>query len=341
MQTHHGAVLDVLRGAVRELGSSSLPGTPTAAGAIDDSAAGPSNSHLLLQISALHKAFLALSEAFMEELNGRSSDQEQLRQQANAQAALVQRCNQLEKAVSSLGQQLDERDAEANMVLQHAVARQSHVAAAQAVQQWAADELPLLLPPLLPPLVQPVQEAALDLAASVATDAAAAVFDKRAEAIVADVAALAGQVQQLDERSCKAAEADRNHEQRLCLLEGSGMQAAAATTSAAVEQVQQGLRSLQRGHARLDEGLQQLRQEQARAAADAADLRQQCTCSSKQHHQQQLSPQAQQHQEQQQEQLQDVDAVRQQVVALADQQTQQAKTAEQLISSGADRQRCL
>lgn len=308
MQTHHGAVLDVLRGAVRELGSSSLPGTPTAAGAIDDSAAGPSNSHLLLQISALHKAFLALSEAFMEELNGRSSDQEQLRQQANAQAALVQRCHQLEKAVSSLGQQLDERDAEVNMVLQHAVARQSHVAAAQAVQQWAADELPLLLPPLLPPLVQPVQEAALDLAASVATDAAAAVFDKRAEAIVADVAALAGQVQQLDERSCKAAEADRNHEQRLCLLEGSGMQAAAAATSAAVEQVQQGLRSLQRGHARLDEGLQQLRQEQARAAADAADLRQQCTCSSKQHHQQlrqqQLSPQAQQQQEQQQEQQQ-------------------------------------
>lgn len=76
MQTHQA--LSVLRGAVREL-SSSQPGTPTAGGGGLAEAA-PSNAHLLLQISALHKAFLSLSEAFMEDLNGRQVEQEEHRQ---------------------------------------------------------------------------------------------------------------------------------------------------------------------------------------------------------------------------------------------------------------------
>lgn len=72
-------VLSVLRGAARELGayrSGSQPGTPTTAAA----AAAPtaiSQPQVLLQIAALHKAFLALSEAFLEEQEGRQAERQQ------------------------------------------------------------------------------------------------------------------------------------------------------------------------------------------------------------------------------------------------------------------------
>lgn len=74
----------MLRGAARELGSAaSQPGTPRAQGAGggdgDIAAAPPSTAHLLLQISALHKAFLALSEAFMEEISQRGVEREEQR----------------------------------------------------------------------------------------------------------------------------------------------------------------------------------------------------------------------------------------------------------------------
>lgn len=75
-------MLSVLRGAARELGayrSASQPGTPTAGGggggdasaAALPAAAAPSQAQMLLQIAALHKAFLALSEAFLEEQEAR------------------------------------------------------------------------------------------------------------------------------------------------------------------------------------------------------------------------------------------------------------------------------
>lgn len=78
-----GDVLSVLRGAARELSayrSSSQPGTPTAGSGGDAAAAGlpaapaPSQAQMLLQIAALHKAFLALSEAFLEEQEARQAE---------------------------------------------------------------------------------------------------------------------------------------------------------------------------------------------------------------------------------------------------------------------------
>lgn len=79
------SVLSVLRGAARELGayrSASQPGTPTAGGggSTGDAAAAaalpaaPSQAQMLLQIAALHKAFLALSEAFLEEQEARQAE---------------------------------------------------------------------------------------------------------------------------------------------------------------------------------------------------------------------------------------------------------------------------
>lgn len=79
-----GDVLSVLRGAARELGayrSASQPGTPTAGGGSSGASAAalpaavaPSQAQMLLQIAALHKAFLALSEAFLEEQEARQAE---------------------------------------------------------------------------------------------------------------------------------------------------------------------------------------------------------------------------------------------------------------------------
>lgn len=124
MQTHD--LLSALKHAAAELGSCSQPGTPRDAdGATAAAAATPSNAHLLLQISALHKAFLSLSEAFLQEMEQRQEDaQEQQRavqatrrssrheaqqlaaaqgQQAHAHAVLAQRCTALEEEVARWG----------------------------------------------------------------------------------------------------------------------------------------------------------------------------------------------------------------------------------------------
>ena len=132
MHTHDA--LDALRGAAQAL-SSLQPSAATAAGGAGTlplpQQPAPSASHMLLQISALHKAFLALSDAFTEEMAQRQTEQEEQRgalqsvrrecagklqlaaalqaevqqlaaadgQQAHSIGVLSQRCTQLEQEV--------------------------------------------------------------------------------------------------------------------------------------------------------------------------------------------------------------------------------------------------
>lgn len=200
-----------------------------------------------------------------------------------------------------LRQQLEDREADLEQQVERAVARQlgaaeqrwqqqlMPAAAERGVQRWVADALPQLLQPM-----QDAVAATAELAAGIA----------------ADVVEVAREVEQL-------AAAHRNHEQRLCRYEEGAMQASdaaadASASAAAVEQLRQQVRSLQMGHAQLDEGLQQLRQEQAAEAAHG-DW---------------------QYRQQSEAAMPQLPAVQQRLAAVVDQQAAQAKTTEHLVSSG-------
>jgi hypothetical protein len=171
------------------------------------------------------------------------------------------------------------------------------------VQRWADEALPRLL--------QPVQEAV------------AAVTELSA-GLAADVAGLAGRVEDLFERCRRAAAADSNHEERLCRLEEAGMQAPPPSDGCGeLEQLQQQVQGLQRGHAQLSEGLQGLLQGQVVAAAAAAE----------QPWPLQASPHSQLATQQRGNAAADLTAVEEQLAAVAEQQAQQARTTEQLVSS--------
>lgn len=189
-------------------------------------------------------------------------------------------------------------------------------AAEQAVQRWAAEALP--------PLLQPMQEAVAataDLAASVA----------------AEVAGLAGKVGQLADRCGQLEAAHANHEQRLGLAEECSLEASAGSGPASLQQLEalgQQVQSLQEGHARLDEAVQGLRQQAAAAAHQAAAAAQQAAAvaaspqpptSWQSFPTAALSPEME-------AAAAELPSLRRQVAALADQQAQQAGSAEVLQS---------
>lgn len=364
-------VLNVLRGAARELGSSqpcSQPGTPTGQGAglgaTVPPMAPPSTANLLLQISALHKAFLALSEAFMEELDQRATDHEQQRaavegvrrecsaklqamvtlradmhelgeadrQAAAAEAALAQRCDRLERELASLRQEgqegqrraVDAAAAAATAAVQQQVEAEVSRQLAAAQQRWAAQSLP--------PLLQPLQEAVgatAELAAQVATE----------------VGGLAARMKHLA-RQCEHTEAAHaNHEERVCRLEdgslagggesGGAVAAQQAQQAGQLQQLQHAVRSLQEGHCRLEVTVQQAQQDAQQAQQEA----------------QQAQQQAQQVQARQQKQKKlaqpwgpeeleclvaaaaELPAVHEGLAAVAAQQAQGARTTEELVQS--------
>jgi hypothetical protein len=241
-------------------------------------------------------------------------------QHTHGQAVLAQRCGELEREAALLRQQLQQRDAELEAAVERAAARQLaaaeqrwqqallpaavEAAVGAAVQRWADEALPRLL--------QPVQEAV------------AAVTELSA-GLAADVAGLAGRVEDLFERCRRAAAADSNHEERLCRLEEAGMQAPPPSDGCGeLEQLQQQVQGLQRGHAQLSEGLQGLLQGQVVAAAAAAE----------QPWPLQASPHSQLATQQRGNAAADLTAVEEQLAAVAEQQAQQARTTEQLVSSG-------
>ena len=128
MQTQK--VLSVLKSAAAELSAySSQPSTPREGAPAAEApavATAPANAHVLLQISALHKAFLSLSEAFLQEMEQRQEERQEQQgalqavrrdcadrvqaearqlaavdgQQAHAHAVLAQRCSALEEEVA-------------------------------------------------------------------------------------------------------------------------------------------------------------------------------------------------------------------------------------------------
>lgn len=177
-------------------------------------------------------------------------------------------------------------------------------AAEQAVQRWAAEVLPQLLQPM-----HEAVAATADLAASVA----------------AEVACLAEKAGQLADRCGCLKAAHGNHEQRLCHAESCAMASSAGGGPASIQQLETlagQVQSLQAGHARLDETLQALRQQQSVAASLQP-------------------PSSQQSLEGALGDLQaasiaaaELPSMRRQLAALADQQVQQAGTAEVLQSGG-------
>lgn len=189
-------------------------------------------------------------------------------------------------------------------------------AAEHTVQRWAAEALP--------PLLQPMQEAVAataDLAASLA----------------AEVAGLAGRVGQLADRCSQLEAAHANHEQRLCHAEECSLEASGGGGPASLQQLEalgQHVQSLQEGHALLDEAMQGLRQQAATAAHQAAAAVQQAAAVA-------ASPQpptswqsfpAAALSPEMEAAAAELPSLQRQVAALADQQAQQAGSAEVLQS---------
>lgn len=254
-------------------------------------------------------------------------------QAAAAQLALEQRCSQMERELARVRRQAEEgRQAVEAAALEAATsALQQQVEEAVARQlavaqpRWAAEALPPLLHPL-----QDAVEATAELAAQVAADAAS----------------LAGQVQQLAQRCQRGEAAHSNHEQRLCLLEQAGMGGSSGGGSRScvppeqVQQLQQAVHSLQLGHSRLDESLQQVRQQQQEE--QEGRRQQQQREQEQQRRQQGPSPAQLLHQagiaaselHLLAAAAAELPALQQALAAVAEQQAQQARTTEELVQSG-------